>query len=186
MYADLGFHCYLKFRVSAILDTGASPNLVCRPELADELDKHIMHGLFPDICNANNKPIPMFGTFKLSVKLGSFFADVKFILCQSPAAPVILGANFCDCLVEEILPRKKLIELDGDSKVQIVRQPMKRSPTLPPFPRQQEPNRIEKQLTTAVKATETTVVRLLSRSLVKVHLKRRGPAVLHPKAKLYE
>lgn len=94
VYAYLGLDRYYMSRILIIPDTGASPNFVRKADLPDELHNHIRHGHRTDIYDANTKPVPMTGTVKMSVNLESFLAHVEFIMCQSLAAAVILGADF--------------------------------------------------------------------------------------------
>lgn len=61
----------------------------------------------------------MTGTIKYTDRLGHFFAKVEFILCDFFLIPAILGADFCNRLVEAIRPKDKLVELEDGSSVPI-------------------------------------------------------------------
>ena len=57
------------------------------------------------------------------VQLEHFIVEIDFIVCETLAAEVVLGAAFMDKCVEAILPRKKSVELIDVSSVPIVRKP---------------------------------------------------------------
>lgn len=110
VHADSGLDSDRLFRVLTVLDIEAGANFIRRTELSSEEARYIKHGLLPDICGAENRPLPMVGTVRLRAKLGTFVIHVELIVCQSLAAPVILGGDFFDRFIEAIRVCSKLVE----------------------------------------------------------------------------
>lgn len=121
-----------------ILYTEAGLNFVRGAELPGGVDKYIKYGSLPDIFDAKKQLLPMVRTFRLLVKLRASFFQTEITVCQSLAAPFILGTDFCDWFVEATRSRKELVELDGGSAVPAARPPVKRSPVLPSLRNEQE------------------------------------------------
>lgn len=65
-----------------------------------------------DIADANNNPLRTAGNITISLRLGTGLLSIDFTFCNSMAAPVILGCNFCECVFEGISPRKRMVRLD--------------------------------------------------------------------------
>ena len=112
----------------------AGANFIRKSELDSEWESHIRYGPLPSVCDANNKPLKAMGIITQVVRLGHFIVETDFIVCETLAAEVVLGAAFMDKCVEAILPRKKSVELIDGSTVPIVRKPWGRPPTAPPLP----------------------------------------------------
>lgn len=182
----MGLGSYRMFRLLTILDTGAGPKFVRRNELLYEVGWYIWHDLLPDICYANNKPLHLVRTVKVPLKLGNLRVYIDFIVCLSLAAPATLDADFWNRFEEAIRPRKKPIELDDGSNMPIVRRPLKRLSASKPLPCEQEYDRTQGRTTTAVKAKENISILPNCQKQINVSSKRRGLAVLQPKAKLCE
>lgn len=160
-------------------------NFVRRFQLPDENDRYIWHSPLPEICDANNKPMPMVGTVKLLSKF-TVLVTVELIVWESFPTAVILRADFGICSVEAIRPRKKFMDLNDGLKMPIARRAMKWSSTLPSLPREQQLNRCEGRLSTAVRATKTTLIPPHIQRMVKVYSKRSDFVVLQPEPKLYK
>ena len=65
-----------------------------------------------DIKNASRNPVPIAGTIRLSVKIGSKTEKVQFLVAEKLATAIILGCDYCDQHVECIKPRRRIIEID--------------------------------------------------------------------------
>lgn len=94
VYADSDLESNENFRVLTVLNIGAGSSSVQQTTFSQEVEKYMKHGPLPNICDANNRPLPMIGKIKLPVKLGTFLVHDDFAVCESLAASDILGANF--------------------------------------------------------------------------------------------
>lgn len=184
VHAGSGLDPYLMFKVLTILDNGAGPNFVRRAELRDEIKKYIRHGSLPYICDANNRLLPMVGTVNLSVKLEAFLVHIKCTVCQSLAAPAILGADYFNGFVEAICPPKKLIKLNDGSTVPTARRSMKRPSASLPLPTEQEKYRTKWRTTISVKATETFSICPNCQKEKSASSRLSTLPVIHPEAEL--
>ena len=158
VYADLGYRHQFMVRKLSILDTGAGPNVIRKSELPTELLNHLEFGPVPNVADANRNPIRILGIIRLLVRLGSHLSKVPFLVAEKLAAPVILGADFCDRYVEAIRPRKRVVELDDGSTVPIVRRPAKRPSNGPPLPSQQEYEPLKGKVSPKVKSAESMTI----------------------------
>ena len=132
VYAEVSAKKGVSKRILSILDTGAGPNLVKReaiPEGAEVLSAEHL-----PIRGANGKPIDVAGCVYLTVTVGTQVAKREFLVCERLATDLILGCDYCDRHVEEILPRKRLIKLDDGTTVPIVRKASARPPNAPRLP----------------------------------------------------
>lgn len=59
---------------------------------------------------------------------------VEFIVCPILAVPAILGGEYFDKLLEEIRPKRKLVESYDGITLPVVRRPSKIVPIEPPLP----------------------------------------------------
>ena len=186
VYANIGVTVPLMQRMLAILDTGAGPNFIRRSELPKGSEAFMASGPLPNICDANNNPLRTIGMTKLPVRLGRLLVRVEFIVCDTLAAPVILGADYCDKFVEAIRPRQKLVELEDGSSVPITRRPMKRVGSVKSLPFHPEDSKSEGRLSPKVKAATTTVIPPESQRFVLVTSVRCGLLVVQPHTPLYD
>lgn len=186
VYADVGPSTSLLSRKLAVLDTGAGPNFIRKSELLPGYETHVRYGPLPHISDANSNPIKMTGYIDQVARLGTRLVKVTFIVCESLAAPVILGCDFCDRFVEAIHPRKREVELDDGTKVPIVRRPMKRPPSAAPLPADQEYGYAHGRSSPKVKVTCKTTLPPQSQTWVAVTSQRHGVNVLQPLDRLYQ
>lgn len=75
----------------------------------------------------------------MTIWLGHFLALLEFLFCEHLAAPVILGTDCCDWLVEAIHPRTKSLELDDGTTVPNGRRPLKSAANIPKLSPSWEP-----------------------------------------------
>ena len=121
VYADIGDSPTRLLRTLSILDTGAGPNFIRKNALPAGDLIPLSYGPLPDIADANSNPIQVKGIKRLLVRLKTRAYWVEFIVCDSLAAPVILGCDFCHKHVEAILPRQRLVDVvEGTSSQQPV------------------------------------------------------------------
>ena len=137
VYADIGVDTRLLSRRVAILDTGAGPNFIHRDALPPDVEV-LKQGQLPSIADANNRPLTMSGRVDLVVQLGYTRVRAEFLVCERLAAPMIIGADFCDQHVEAILPRRRTVELTDGTTIPMVRRVPRRHPKAPKFPPEQE------------------------------------------------
>lgn len=64
------------------------------------LSSRINHELLQDFRDANKNPSKLLGTINLSVQLAFYNIRVNRFVCESIAAPMILGNDFCDKFVQ--------------------------------------------------------------------------------------
>ena len=88
--------------------------------------------------DANGRPLRASGQIPLVVRLGDHTIRCTFVVCERLAAPVILRCEFNDKFVEAIYTRRKLVELEDDTKIPIVRKLAARAANSPTLPAEQE------------------------------------------------
>ena len=111
-------------RKLSVLEMGAGPNFIRASDLPPGVDK-LRYGLLPNVSDANNNPIRMIGLVDLVNRLGNRIVNVEFIVCERPAAPVILGCDVCDRFVDAIFARKRLIKMYDGTTVPITRRSLR-------------------------------------------------------------
>ena len=110
----------------------------------------------------------------------------EFLVCDRLAAPVILGCDFCDRVVEAIYPRKRVVELDDGSTVPIVRRPSRRPDSMPKLPAAQEYITPEGRASPKVKCARAVVLQPGTQTWVEVTSDKSGLMVVQPHEKLYQ
>lgn len=55
------------------------------------------------------------------VELASYYAQMNFFVCDSLAAPTILGIDFCDKCLQAIQPSDKVVALEDRKTLPILR-----------------------------------------------------------------
>jgi len=121
-----------RLRYTAVLDTGAGPNLIRRGALP--ADVVLDSSETTVLRNASNKPMIVCGEVELQVRLGQHTAKTKFYVVEKLATDVLLGCDYCDKFVEAIKQRKRVVELEDGTEVPIIRKPSTRSKKATPFP----------------------------------------------------
>ncbi|CAN8062292.1 unnamed protein product [Agarophyton chilense] len=127
IYADLGLSHQFMVRQLSVLDTGAEINLINSGIIPSTLRNNIFYGPGRDIADAINNPLHTIGKISLAVRLGTYFVQLDFVVCNSLAAPVIHCCDFCDRFVEAIRPRTRTGMMDDGSTIPIVRKPLNRA-----------------------------------------------------------
>ena len=186
VYADLGPDRYQLRGILSVVDTGAGPNFIRFSELPPGISNEIRHGPLPDICDMNNRSLGMICIVKLPVRLGRFLSVADFIVCPKLAAPLILGADYCNRFIEAIRPHAKLIEPDDGSTVPIVRHPPRRHPQLAPLPGNMQYDRSGGRVSPKVKAEESIMIPAESQTWITVTASRHGLVVIQPIEPLYQ
>ena len=141
-----------------MLDTGAGPNFIHKDALPPDIGE-LKQGPLPSIADPNNRPLDMAGSVDLIVQLGRTMAKSEFLVCERLAAPMIIGADFCDKFVEAILPRKRRVELHDGTTIPIVRKVPKGPQGAPPLPTEQEFELQRGIISPKVKVSRKTVTR---------------------------
>ena len=108
----------------AVLDSGAGPKFIRESNLPHGVMR-LRYGPFLNVADANNNPIRMKGLADLIVRLDSRLVKLEFIVCESLAAPLILGCDVMDRFVEAIYPRKKTVKMDDETTIPITQKPLK-------------------------------------------------------------
>jgi hypothetical protein len=92
--------------VSAILDTGAGPNLIREKVLPDYWERYRIPG--PPkfhIVGAGGRRLLQKGSITLTVQLGTIKVQARFIVVKRLAVECILGCQFIDRQVQAIYPK---------------------------------------------------------------------------------
>lgn len=125
MHSDLGLSNLFTVRYLSVLDTGAAPNLIHIGNIPPAMPDCIRIVPNLDSTDANNKPLRTSGTIPFVVRLGSHVIKLEFIVCDSLAAPGILGFDFCDCVVVAVRQRARSVKLADGFTVLIVRKTLR-------------------------------------------------------------
>ena len=184
VYADIGVDTRLLSRRVAILDTGAGPNFIHRDALPPDVEV-LKQGQLPSIADANNRPLSMSGRVDLFVQLGYTRVRAEFLVCERLAAPMIIGADFCDQHVEAILPRRRTVELTDGTTIPIVRKVPRRHPKAPKLPPEQEYVPASGRISPKVRVSSKIVLAPESQTFVSVTCKGHGAYVVEPSEDLY-
>lgn len=119
--------------VCAVLDTGAGPNFVRRGDLLRN-DLHISSELNQTTRDANFRPLNIVGTTALYVRFRSYVLKCHLYVCKRLATTYVLSGDFCDIFVDDMKPRKRLVELDYGAQVPIGRRSSNRDTNYVPIP----------------------------------------------------
>jgi Retroviral aspartyl protease len=107
--------------VSAILDTGAGPNLIRESVLPEDWERYQIPGLPAfHIVGAGGRRLMQKGNITFTVQLGTLKVQALFIVVRGLAAECILGCQFIDRQVQVILPREKRVTLANGSVIPIL------------------------------------------------------------------
>ena len=185
-YTDIGDSATRLLRTLSVLDTGAGPNFIRKKALPAGDLSLLSYGPLPDIADANSNPIQVKGIMRLLVRLKTRAYWVEFIVCDSLAAPVMLGCDFSDEHVEAILPRQRLVELADGTTIPIVRKPLARIRRAPPLPVAQEWKKGVIRSDNKAKVAEATEIPAFSQAFVTITYPRDGYSIIQPVGKLYK
>jgi hypothetical protein len=110
--ATVGVSATVLRPVSAILDTGAGPNLIREKVLPEDWERYRIPGP-PEfhIVGAGGRRLLQKGNITLTVQLGTIKVQARFIVVESLAAECILGCQFIDRQVQAIHPKEKRVTL---------------------------------------------------------------------------
>ena len=186
VYADIGDSPTRLLRTLSVLDTGAGPYFIRKNPLPAGDLTPISYGPLPDIADAKSNAIHVKGITRLLVRLKTRAYWVEFIVCDSLAAPAILGCDFCDKHVEAILPRQRSVELEDGTTIPIVRKPPGRVREAPPPPVVQEWKEGMIRSDNKAKAAKATEISAFSQAFVTVTYPREGYSIIQPVGKLYD
>lgn len=100
-----------------VLDTATRPNIFWFDELPTEVQHIIQAGPLQKKCDAYSRLLRMNGRINLAKGLCNAELKVKFIVFQSLAAPLIMGADFCDWHDETIRAKLKLVQQDDGTSI---------------------------------------------------------------------
>ena len=173
-------------RFVAILDTGAGSSFIRQ----DELPQHMQKNIEPlqqqvDIKNATGKPLPIAGTLRLSVQIGSKMEEVQLLVAEELETAIILGCDYCDEHVECIKPRRRIIGMDDGSMTPIVRR-ASRSQVEALLPEEQVDEERRKRISPKIKVTKFTRLPPGSQTFVTVRTQRGRMITVEPQQQLYE
>jgi Retroviral aspartyl protease len=107
--------------VSAILDTGAGPNLIREKVLPEDWERYRIPG--PPafhVVGAGGRRLLQKGDITLTVQLGMIKVQARFIVVEGLAAEYILGCQFIDRQVQAIIPKEKRVKLANGSVISII------------------------------------------------------------------
>ena len=185
IYGRVGADSNRLVRHLIVLDTGAGLNFIRRSEIPDGLVQYVTQGPLPEIRDANNRLITTLGILRLVVQINGSTNVVEFVVCDRLAAPVILGAAFCDRFVEAIYPRRKEVELVDGTVTAIVRRPLKRLPAAQQIPTGGLDELRDRKQIPKLRVARVTTIKAQSQTWVPVTSDRQGLCVLQPSPDLF-
>ena len=106
-------------------------------------------------------------------------------MCGRLAAPVILGCDFDDKLVEGIYPRRKVVKLDDGTKVPIGRKPATPRSDAPPLTSGQDYDNYPGRVFPKLKVSRPGIIQPGTQVWVHVTKGRTGLSVLELNPQLY-
>jgi gag-polyprotein putative aspartyl protease len=107
--------------VSAILDTGAGPNLIRENVLPEDWERYVIPGPpAVHILSAGGRRILHKWNITFTVQLGTIKVQARFIVVEGLAAECILGFQFIDRQVQAMLPKEKRVTLANGSVIPII------------------------------------------------------------------
>ena len=119
--ATVGVSATVLRPVSAILDTGAGPNLIKETALPEDWERYRIPG--PPafhIVGAGGRRLLQKGNITLTVQLGTIKVQARFIVVEGLAAECILCCKFIDRQVQAIHPKEKRVTLANGSVIPII------------------------------------------------------------------
>jgi hypothetical protein len=120
--ATVGVTTVVATPLRAILDTGAGPNLIREEMLTEDWERYrIADAPTYKIVGAGGRRLNQKGFVTLFVQLGNLRTKARFVVVAGLAADCILGCQFIDRHVKNIIPREKHVTLMDDSVVSILR-----------------------------------------------------------------
>jgi Retroviral aspartyl protease len=119
--ANVGVSATVLTPASAILDTGAGPNLIREKVLPEDWERYRIPGP-PEfhIVGAGGRRILQKENITLTVQLGTIKVQTRFIVVEGLAAECILGCQFIDRQVQAILQKEKRITLANGCFIPII------------------------------------------------------------------
>jgi hypothetical protein len=119
--ATVGVSATVLMPASAILDTGAGPNLIREKVLTEDWERYRIPGP-PEfhIVGAGGRRLLRKGNITLTVQLGTIKVQARFIVVEGLAAECILGCHFIDRQVQAILPKEKRVTFANGSDITII------------------------------------------------------------------
>ena len=106
--------------VSAVLDTGAGPNLIRESLLPKGWHRFgRTTAELPRIRDANNRQLSIDGIVTMFIDIGGQTLRTSFLVCRDLAVPAIVGCAFIQRFVEAILPQENKIVLKYGGAVAI-------------------------------------------------------------------
>lgn len=139
-----------------------------------------------DIADANKNPLKNLSYIPLLVRLDTRTVLRDFGICDKLVAPVILGCDFCDRLVDEIWHPVKNVEVLNGSAALIVSKPLKHATkkrvTIPAAQEMQSKDPVS----TKLRIAHSVAVPLQSKVWITVISKQIGYHVFRSLSSLYD
>jgi gag-polyprotein putative aspartyl protease len=119
--ATVGVTTVVARPIRAILDTGAGPNLVRAELLPQDWERYrVTSDPRREIVGSGGRRLKQLGVVVLHVELGRLRVRCRFTVVPGLVAECILGCQFLDRHVTEILPKEKKIRLNDGTIVHIL------------------------------------------------------------------
>ena len=164
--------------VRAIFDTGAGPNLIRRDQLPDDWESYRVFGTQnPPIVGAGGRRLAQKGTVTLVVEIGDLRVRGRFIVVDGLAAPCILGCQFINRHIANILPKEKRIHLSNGTVVSI----LKGSDPLTPTSEKTAEKEAENRPSNTVRVAKTVTIPARAESHIWVNCQSPGLQFLQAK-----
>jgi Reverse transcriptase (RNA-dependent DNA polymerase)/Retroviral aspartyl protease len=119
----LGFTLCTHRPYTAILDTGAGPNLIRQDQLPPDWETHQPARKPPEatVRDANGRELNVMGHLRLSCRVGNHTTGATFFVLEHLAVPLILGCDYIDKNVHSLQPGIGKVTLKDGSHVSLIR-----------------------------------------------------------------
>jgi Retroviral aspartyl protease len=119
----LGFTSCTHRPYTAILDTGAGPNLIRQDQLPPDWETHQPARKPPEatVRDANGRELNVMGHLRLSCRVGNHTTGATFLVLEHLAVPLILGCDYIDKNVHSLQPGVGKVTLQDGSHVSLIR-----------------------------------------------------------------
>ena len=168
--------------VSAVLDTGAGPNLVRETFLPKDWHRYAQRAAeLPCICDANSRRLKVEGVVPMYVDIGGQILQTSFLVCKDLAVPAILGCSFIQRFVSAILPQENKVVLRYGGAIAIQSPKRQVLAIVNPTPKVKDHPRPHKvrgnRRSVCLRLAKPVVIPAFSESLIEVISDRSG--ILH-------
>ena len=170
----------------SVIDTGAGPHLIregCAPP--ESLRKMVTTREIVNLTSASNNRLDVLGLVTFTVTVGSYSARVLFAVVRNLGADILLRVSYQLLHVENICPRKRIVELpNGDIVTMTMRQALK--PVATELSERKLLGNRSLANYNAIRVARTTVLPRQLEELVDVTSHQRGLCIIESRPDMWE